>query len=130
MTLSETYRAERLIDRRSRGRKARIAGRIIGFGLMACLLVAIRTDPQLRAMVDDAALAVIGGVMSEQESGAGDRTDQHNAAVAELGLDPDSAGAGVVNSVRIGSAENPAVRHMPQSTVKIHRGGIQKAPKQ
>lgn len=109
MTLAETYRAERLIDRRSRGRKARIAGRIIGFGLMACLLVAIRTDPELRAMVDDAALAVIGAAMPDtQEVDA-----QNTAALAELGLDAQSA-----------AGSSSSVSHMPQSTVKIRRGGV------
>lgn len=122
MTLAETYRAERLIDRRSRGRKARIAGRIIGFGLMACLLVAIRTDPELRAMVDDAALAVIGAAMPDaQEADA-----QNTAALAELGLDAQSTDIGAFAPSGDGADGKPAVQHMPKSTVKIHRGGIVK----
>ena len=122
MTLSETYRAERLIDRRSRGRKARIAGRIIGFGLMACLIVAIRTNPELRAMVDKAALAVISAAMPEAEDGA----EQHAAAVAELGLDAQSSEVAPTMPVGTGSTVKPAVRQMPESRVKIHRGGIVK----
>lgn len=121
MTFSETYRAERLIDRRSRGRKARIAGRIIGFGLVACLLVAIRTDPELRAMVDDAALAAISGAMPEKHNA---ETEEHAAALAELGLEAQVSNAGAV--MPVGVEGKPAVRHMPASKVKIHRGGIVK----
>lgn len=126
MTLSETYRAERLIDRRSRGRKARIAGRIIGFGLMACLLVAIRTDPQLRAMVDDAALAVIGATVPEQQSSTAEQTAEHAAALEELGIDPQSTGIAGLQPAGGTSNAKPTVRHMPESKVKIHRGGIVK----
>ena len=120
MTLADTYREERLIDRRSRGRKARIAGRIIGFGLMACLLVAIRTNPELRAMVDDAALAVIGGVMSETQNA---ENAEHAAALAELGLEAQVGDAALAMPKGLDAEGKPAVRQLPASTVKIHRGG-------
>ncbi len=124
MTFSETYREERLIDRRSRGRKARIAGRIIGFGLMACLIVAIRTDPQLRTMVDNAALAVISGAMPEKQGSEAGQTAEHLAALEELGIDPQSSDVDLTRSGGGTTNVKPAVRQMPESKVKIRRGGI------
>lgn len=120
MGFSETYREERLINRRSRGRKARIAGRIIGFGLTACLIVAIRTDPELRAMVDDAALAVISTAMPQ------DQADQHTQALAELGLDPQSSDVDAAEFAGQASAVKAVGSQMPASKVKVHRGGIVK----
>ncbi len=68
MTFAATYREERLIARRSRARTARILGRIIGFCLTACLVVALRTEPQLRAMVEGMALSVIGSSQQAEET--------------------------------------------------------------
>ena len=124
MTLSETYRAERLIDRRSRACKARIAGRVIGFVLMACLIVAIRTDPQLRTMVDDAALAVISGAMPEKQQSEATQTADHLGALEELGLDPHGSAGNLVKSGGVTATGKPSAGHMPESKVKIHRGGI------
>lgn len=124
MTLAQTYREEKLISRRSGRRKARIAGRIIGFGLMTCLLVALRTDPQLRAMVDDAAIAVMGKVAAAQ----GDVPKEDAQAQAEQ-AQPDAPQEDADMMVKLGlkSAPQPVkppVRQMPESTVKVHRGGI------
>ena len=74
MTFADTYREERLINRRSRARKARIAGRIIGFGLTACLVVALRTDPQLRSLVEDAAFWAIGAADPRVQNGEAAQT--------------------------------------------------------
>lgn len=126
MTFADTYREERLISRRSRARKARIAGRIIGFGLTACLVVALRTDPQLRAVVEDLALAVI----SSGEAGGGATDVASNAqtgGIEALGYAQGSEEARVLDQLGIGAEQQvptaPNVSHMPQSRVKINRPG-------
>jgi hypothetical protein len=122
MEFSETYREERLINRRSRGRKARILGRIIGFGLSACLLMALRTDPQLRDMVQDLTLAVIGGGDAQHASAE----DVRNDAIRGLGYTPGSQEAQALEQLGI-SGERPQARpntgQMPQSRIKINRPG-------
>lgn len=126
MTFAQTYREERLISRRSRARKARIAGRIIGFGLTACLVVALRTEPQLRAVVENLALAVIG---SGDERVAGAPGVQGNAqadAINGLGYAPGSEEARVLEQLGISGEPAPAApttSQMPQSRVKINRPG-------
>jgi hypothetical protein len=122
MTFSETYREERLINRRSRGRKARILGRIIGFGLSACLLVALRTDPQLRDMVQDLALAVISGGDAQHASAE----DVRNDAIRGLGYTQGSQEAQALDQLGISSERpqaKPNAAQMPQSRIKINRPG-------
>lgn len=123
MTFLDTYREERLINRRSRARKARIAGRIIGFGLMACLVVALRTDPQLRSLVEDAAFWAIGADDPRQQSGAGSQAD----AIEGLDYAAGSEEARVLEQLGITDASPdtaqaaPANSQMPRSRVKINR---------
>lgn len=122
MTFAETYREERLINRRSRGRKARIMGRIIGFGLSACLIVALRTDPQLRSMVEDTVLSVIGGTSTAQTTVEGVSAD----AISSLGYQPGSEEAQRLEQLGLSgdAAEDaPNVGQMPRSRIKINRPG-------
>ncbi|WP_298857977.1 hypothetical protein [uncultured Sulfitobacter sp.] len=125
MTFAETYREERLINRRSRARKARIAGRIIGFGLMACLVVALRTDPQLRSLVENAAFWVIGATDPRTQGEAAPQTDAIDALgyaegseeakiLKQMGIRDTAASAGPAQSA-------PVTSQMPQSRVKINR---------
>jgi hypothetical protein len=123
MTFAETYREERLINRRSRGRKARIAGRIIGFGLTALLVVALRTDPQLRSVVEDLAMKAMG--ISGRDQTVSAQTAQTNGINA-LGYAQGSQEAQVVETLGIaetGEQDAPAISRMPQSRVKINRPG-------
>ena len=125
MTFADTYREERLINRRSRARKARIAGRIIGFGLTACLVVALRTDPQLRSLVEDAAFWAIGAADPRAQNGEAAQT----SAIEGLGYGEDSEEARVLKELGItdaatstGSVQSaPVASTMPQSRVKINR---------
>jgi hypothetical protein len=141
MTFAETYREERLINRRSRSRKARIAGRIIGFGLTACLVVALRTDPQLRSMVEDLAMAAIGASGLEPAGANGTSQSAQAAGIAALGVAQNSehqrklealgiAGQNGSNGQAQGLAGSnsqqqtaPITSRMPQSKVKINRPG-------
>lgn len=124
MTFAQTYREERMISRRSRARKARIAGRIIGFGLMACLVVALRTDPQLRAMVEDLALAAIGASDTGAASASAGAGAAQTEAIEALGYASGSEEAAALEQLGISDgADVPATSHMPQSRVKINRGG-------
>jgi hypothetical protein len=141
MTFAETYREERLINRRSRGRKARIAGRIIGFGLTACLVVALRTDPQLRGMVEDLAMAAIGASESQhadtgqsaQSTGIAAlgvaKDSEHHRALETLGIADQNSGyqqaipASNVNNSNTQRQGSPVITRMPQSRVKINRAG-------
>ncbi len=122
MEFSEIYREERLISRRSRARRARILGRLIGFGLSACLLVALRTDPQLRAMVQDLALAVISSGDVQQAS----VEDARNDAIRGLGYAEGSQEAQALEQLGISSERpqaKPSASQMPQSRIKINRPG-------
>ncbi|MEP1765428.1 MAG: hypothetical protein ABJJ53_02055 [Sulfitobacter sp.] len=103
MSFTDTYREERLISRRSRARKARIAGGVIGFGLTACFVVALRTEPQLRAVVDELALKAMGLPRAEETAAA---------QTVEI----DALGA-------TSAQEAPVASTMPQSRVKINRPG-------
>jgi hypothetical protein len=119
MTFSETYREERLINRRARARTARILGRIIGFCLTACLLVALRTDPHLRALVEDTALAVMGS--AHQTAAA---PDPQAEAIRAPGSAKGSNEAQMLEQLGIsGETPKPAkvASQMPQSTVKVNR---------
>jgi len=122
MTFTKTYREERLINRRSRARTARILGRIIGFGLTACLLVALKTDPKLRAMVEDLALAAVGGTVQEVQ----EPDDWQADAIAELEHELGNQEARRQDRLGItGEAQQalPVVVQMPVSRVKVNRGG-------
>jgi len=126
MTFADTYREERLINRRSRARKARIAGRIIGFGLMACFVVALRTDPQLRSLVEDLALAAIGAGDLAQEHDVAGSGDAQAEAIDALGYEPGSREAAALEHLGISGSDGetaPSSSHMPQSRVKVNRGG-------
>lgn len=125
MTFAQTYREERLISRRSRARKARIAGRIIGFGLSACFLVALRTEPQLRAMVEDLALAVIGGSDERSRGATAGQSNPQAEAINALGYAPGSEEALALEELGItdAPAAPPAAQgQLPQSRVKVNRG--------
>jgi hypothetical protein len=122
MTFAETYCEERLINRRSRSRKARIAGRIIGFGLSACLIVALRTDPQLRSMVEDTVLSVIGGTSTAHANVEGVSAD----AISSLGYQPGSEEAQRLEQLGLSgdaTEDAPNVGQMPRSRIKINRPG-------
>lgn len=122
MTFAETYREERLINRRSRGRKARIMGRIIGFGLSACLIVALRTDPQLRSMVEDTVLSVIGGTSAAQANVEGVSAD----AISSLGYQSGSEEAQRLEQLGLSgdaAGDAPNAGQMPRSRIKINRPG-------
>lgn len=126
MSFAQTYREERLINRRSRARKARIAGRIIGFGLTACLVMALRTDPQLRGLVEDAALAVIGATDVRQANATDATSGAIPAAIKSLGYVPDSEEARALEELGINEAAQqrpPTAAQMPQSRVKVNRPG-------
>jgi len=120
MTFADTYREERLISRRSRARKARIAGRVIGFGLTACLVVALRTDPQLRGMVEGLALKAIGAGQDDAAQNA------QRAGIDALGYAEGSEEAQALDTLGIsqtGTQNGPVINRMPQSRVKINRPG-------
>lgn len=127
MGFAQTYREERLISRRSRARKARILGRIIGFGLTICFVALLRTEPQLRAVVEDIALssvaAVTGKERAEDRNAQGLQTAQADA-IAQLDYAPGSEEARVVESLGIGDAapSAPGTSALPPSRVKINRG--------
>lgn len=124
MTFGETYREELLITRRSRARKARLAGRIIGFGLMACFVVALRSDPQLRGLVEDLALRAMGGGSQGQAPGG----DVQARAIGQLGYKAGSEEARVLDQLGITGTQRgtqtgtaPDTSRMPQSRIKINR---------
>lgn len=119
MTFTDTYREERLISRRSRARKARIAGRIIGFGLTACLVVALRTEPQLRAAVEDLALKVISSSSVQQADAQTAQAD----GIAALGYAEGSEEDRALQQLGISEQQTPVVSQMPQSRIKINRPG-------
>lgn len=126
MTFAETYREERLINRRSRARKARIAGRIIGFGLTACLVMALRTDPQLRSMVEDLALAAIGAGNAEAAGANGKAARAQTTGIDALGYADGSEEAQTLDALGMSGAPAqgaPFTSHMPPSRVKINRPG-------
>ncbi|MEH6644722.1 hypothetical protein [Sulfitobacter sp.] len=121
MTFAQTYREERMVSRCSRARKARIAGRIIGFGLTACLVVALRTEPQLRTMVEDMALTVMGA------------SDERRAAASSVPSDPQAAAANAPNSEETGALKKLGTSDalgqtsgtqggLPPSNIKVNRG--------
>ncbi|UWR27191.1 hypothetical protein K3757_04405 [Sulfitobacter sp. S223] len=119
MTFAQTYREERMVNRRSRARKARIAGRIIGFGLSACLILALRTDPQLRSMVDDLVLTVIGASDEQRAAAAlsGSQAAESDAIGSEEARTQESSGI-----MRIPATTPAADEHSVSSGVKINRG--------
>lgn len=119
MTFAQTYREERMVNRRSRARKARIAGRIIGFGLSACLILALRTDPQLRSMVDDLVLKVIGASDEQRAAAAlsGSQAAESDAIGSEEARTQESSGI-----MRIPATTPAADEHSVSSGVKINRG--------
>lgn len=122
MTFADTYREERLINRRARARTARVLGRIIGFCLTACFVVALRVEPQLRAVVTDLALAVMGKT-AEQSVVA---TDPQADAIRALGYAPGSAEAQTLDQLGISDQTRqgaPVISRMPQSRVKVNRAG-------
>lgn len=125
MTFAKTYREERLINRRSRGRKARIAGRIIGFGLTACLVVALRTDPQLRGMVEDMTMAAIGASDSQQAGADGTTQSAQTAGITTLGVAQNehqqAIPASDVENTSTQRQGGPVITRMPQSRIKINR---------
>lgn len=119
MSFADTYREERLISRRSRARKARIAGRVIGFALTAMLVVALRTEPQLRAMVEDLALAVIGGAEESRQDAAG---AAQTGAIDALGFSQGSEEAQLLEQLGIGETQvAPLTSRLPPSTVPVRR---------
>lgn len=126
MTFAETLREERLINRRSRARKARILGRLIGFALTACFVVALRSEPQLRAAVEDLALAAIGRVAPQEAGrGAGQGADAQAAAIASLGYAPGSDEARALETLgisQIAGSAAPAQSQLPVSRVQVNRG--------
>ena len=119
MTFAQTYREERMVNRRSRARKARIAGRIIGFGLSACLILALRTDPQLRSMVDDLVLTVIGASDEQRAAAAlsGSQAAESDTIGSEETRTQESSGI-----MRIPATAPAADEHSVSSGVKINRG--------
>lgn len=119
MSFADTYREERLISRRSRARKARIAGRVIGFALTALLVVALRTEPQLRAMVEDLALAVIGGAEESRQDAAG---AAQTGAIDALGFSQGSEEVQLLEQLGIGETQAaPLTSRLPPSTVPVRR---------
>lgn len=122
MTFAQTYREERLISRRSRARKARILGRMIGFGLTICFVVALRTEPQLRAAVENLAIAAISaGDIGSQDSS----TITQAQAIDSLGYAPGSAEAKTLEQLGISGSDAstaPSTSQLPQSRVKVNRG--------
>lgn len=126
MSFAETYREERLINRRSRARKARIAGRVIGFVLSGLLVVALRTEPQLRAVVQDLALAVIGAGGGSPQAGNASAQSAQAAGINALGYKPDSQEARALETLGISdqpAQTAPLTSQLPVSRVKINRGG-------
>lgn len=122
MSFADTYREERLINRRARARSARIMGRIIGFCLTACFVVALRVEPQLREVVTDLALVVLGKTADRSGSVTGPQAD----AIQPPGSPYDSAEAqGLDRSVVLGDKRQntPVISRMPQSRVKVNRPG-------
>ncbi|MBB3993357.1 hypothetical protein GGR95_000985 [Sulfitobacter undariae] len=123
MTFTDTYREEMLINRRARARRARFLGRAIGFGLTACFVVALRTEPQLRAAVQDLALAAIGGTAQQSANGIG---NPQAAAIDSLGYAAGSEESLMLDRLGItGEAPRaaPTLSRMPQSRVKVNRPG-------
>lgn len=124
MTFLQTYREEVLINRRSRARKARLAGRIIGFGLSACLVVALRTDPQLRDFVTETALRVMGAVSEPQAGGSAGNAQAD--AIHALGYAKGSNEARALEQLGISGVpeqSQPLTAQKPQSRIKVNRGG-------
>jgi len=91
---------------------------VIGFGLTVCLVVAMRSDPQLRALVEETALRAIGaGEVAEGNSAQAD-------AIGSLGYLPGSAEAQALDQLGLTgdtSGAAPATSGMPPSKVKINR---------
>ncbi|MEP2922276.1 MAG: hypothetical protein ABJP06_16245 [Sulfitobacter sp.] len=122
MTFAQTYREERLISRRSRARKARIMGRVIGFGLTFGFVVALRTEPELRTAVENLAIAAIAaGDIGSQDAPANAQAQ----AIDSLGYAPDSKENAALNQLGISGSDTstaPSGSQLPQSRVKINRG--------
>ncbi|KEJ88111.1 hypothetical protein [Sulfitobacter donghicola] len=120
MTFADTYREERLINRRSRARKARIMGRVIGFGLTACLVFVLRTEPQMQDLMEDLVISLIGGGSASEQSIEGARAD----AINSLGYEQGSQEAQRLEQLGLseeGESTSPTVSQLPQSRVKINR---------
>ncbi|UWR23256.1 hypothetical protein [Sulfitobacter sp. S190] len=124
MSFADIYREERLISRRSRARKARLLGRIIGFGLTACLVVVVRTDPQVRAIADDLALAAVASVMGPPDPASADVAAAQDAAIEGLGYVPGSAQADTIEQLGLSQQQTsaPGTSSLPKSRVTIRRG--------
>ena len=122
MSFADTYRKERLINRRARARSARIMGRIIGFCLTACFVVALRVEPQLREVVTDLALVVLGRTADQSGSVTGPQAD----AMQPPGSPQDSAEAQALDHSGVLADKRqitPVINRMPQSRVKVNRPG-------
>jgi len=123
MKFAETYREEVMINRRARGRRARFLGRVIGFGLTACFVVALRTEPQLRAAVQDLVMVAIGGSGQQNADAIG---NPQGVAIDSLGYAAGSEEARMLDQLGISGeapqAASPSSR-MPQSRVKVNRPG-------
>lgn len=127
MTLKETMREQRLIERRARGRKARLIGRLIGFGLTACALVAVRTEPQLRQLVEQVALSAIGAGQTATQDAQGASSSTQQTAIAALGYDPAGPEAATLKTLGISGDSQPSrvqTGQLPVSRVKVNRGGV------
>lgn len=122
MSFADTYREERLINRRARARAARIIGRVIGFCLTACFVVALRVEPQLRAVVTDLALVVLGRTAEQSIS----VPEQQAEATPSPGSPPGSAEAQALDRLAVSGEKRqgiPVINRMPQSRVKVNRPG-------
>ncbi|WP_299563970.1 hypothetical protein [uncultured Sulfitobacter sp.] len=121
MKFAQIYREERLISRRSRARKARLAGRIIGFGLMIGFAAVLRSDPQLQAVVADIALKAIGTDTQQ------DVADPQAQAIADLGYVAGSGEDEVPDQLGLNAQPDFStlvVARLPQSRVKINRPAL------
>ncbi|MEQ6248736.1 hypothetical protein ABMC89_07595 [Sulfitobacter sp. HNIBRBA3233] len=113
MSFAQTYREERLISRRSRARKAWIAGRIIGFGLALCFVALLRLDPAFRSAVEEVAISAVSAA-------TGREPPQRDVEMAEAETHAPQA----LEQIGIGETVQsaPPANALPQSRVKVNRG--------
>ena len=98
-------------------------GRVIGFGLTFGFVVALRTEPELRTAVENLAIAAIAaGDVGSQDAPANAQAQ----AIDSLGYAPGSEENATLNQLGISGSDGPTApvaSRLPQSRVKINRGG-------
>jgi len=132
MTTADSFPPSKRAPARKSGRGLRIAIVLVGLALSASVAAALRSEIPVRALVTDLVMTTLAA-RDAQAADTAQPTPAPQAAQTAAEAEPEAAPSGGLMQ-RLGLAEaapalqspaqKPTVSQMPQSTVPVHRAGI------